>query len=139
MENTTSLGCKPSTLAISAFAASNALYRTMDTFKSPPTSVRDILRGLRDLMEVLGPLSDTGGAAIDLDFPALRFILSRCGIACNEFKEEIGKHLPCSDDGSVSPRGLAKLRYMGGNIDIFSHLLSGYKSAFEVTLTSTHL
>ncbi|KAL4918122.1 hypothetical protein BDW62DRAFT_71908 [Aspergillus aurantiobrunneus] len=28
---------------------------------------------------------------------------------------------------------------MGGNIDIFSHLLSGYKSAFEVTITSTHL
>ncbi|KAL3490918.1 hypothetical protein BJX62DRAFT_237685 [Aspergillus germanicus] len=28
---------------------------------------------------------------------------------------------------------------MGGNIDILNHLLSGYKSAFEVTLTSTHL
>ncbi|KAL3478036.1 hypothetical protein BJX99DRAFT_224906 [Aspergillus californicus] len=139
MENTPSLDCKPSTLAIFAFTASNALYRMMDAFQSPPTSVRDILRGLRGLMEVLGPLIDTGGIAIDVDFAVLRFTLLQCGIACNELKEEIGKQLPCSDDGSVSPRGLVRLRYMGGNIDIFSHLLSGYMSAFEVTLTSIHL
>ncbi|KAL2807740.1 hypothetical protein BJX63DRAFT_436790 [Aspergillus granulosus] len=111
----------------------------MDSFQSPPTTVREILRGLRALMEVLGPLGDTAGTDIDVDLTALRFILSRCGIACNEFKEEIGKQLPYSDDGSVSPQGLAKLRYMGGSIDIFSHLLSGYKSAFEVTLKSTHI
>jgi hypothetical protein len=111
MENTPSLDCTPSTLAIFAFSASNALYRTMDTFQSPPASVRDILRGLRALMEVLGPLSDTCGTAIDIDLAALRFILSRCGIACNEFMEEIRKHLPCLDDGSVSPQGLARLRF----------------------------
>ncbi|KAL4905924.1 hypothetical protein BDW74DRAFT_152289 [Aspergillus multicolor] len=139
MENTPSLDCRPSTLAIFAFSASSALYRTMNSFQSTPAPVRDILRGLRALMEVLGPLSDTGGTALDIDLAALSFILSRCGIACNEFMEEIRKHLLSSDDGSVSPHGLARLRYMGGNIDIFNHLLSGYKSAFEVALTSTHL
>jgi hypothetical protein len=102
-------------------------------------SVRELLRDIRALMEALGELTDTLGTATDLDFHELGFALSRCGIACNEFKEEIGKYLPYPDDGSVSSRDWARLRSMGSSIDMFRHLLSGYKSAFEVTLESTNL
>jgi hypothetical protein len=77
--------------------------------------------------------------ATDVDLHALRFALSRCGIACKEFTDEFGKPLPYLNDGSVSSRVWATLRYMGGSIEIFRHLLSGYKSAFDVTLEPTNL
>lgn len=139
MEDIPSLDCKPSTLAVFALSASRALHSMVDSFQSPPMSVRELLRDIRALMEALGELTDSMGMATDVDIHALRFSLSRCGIACKEFKEEIRKRLPYPDDGSVSSRGWATLQYMGGSIEIFRHLLSGYKSAFEVTLESTNL
>ncbi|KAJ5159443.1 uncharacterized protein N7482_006447 [Penicillium canariense] len=139
MESTPTLGCRPANLAVSALSASRALYSRVDSFQSPPTSVRELLQELRALMDALGGLSDTIGAVTDVDLPTLESTLSRCGVACEKFKEEIGKHLPYPDDGSVSPRYWARLRYMGGNIVNFRLLLSGYRSAFEATLVSTHL
>ncbi|KAE8329352.1 hypothetical protein BDV39DRAFT_47324 [Aspergillus sergii] len=139
MENAPSLDGRPSTLAVSALSASSALYHIVESFQSPPISIRDFLRDLRALMEVLTQLIDIVGTATDIDPSALVFTLSRCSIACNEFKEEIKKQLPFPDDGSVSPQSWARLRYMGGNIDIVRHLLCGYKSAFEVIFTFTNL
>lgn len=44
-------------------------------------------------MKAFIELTNTIRVATDVDLHALRFALSRCGIACKEFKDEIGK--PC--------------------------------------------
>ncbi|KAL3469672.1 hypothetical protein BJX99DRAFT_240846 [Aspergillus californicus] len=139
MESPPSLDCDPSTLSIFALNAGTALHSTVGRYQLLPKTARDLLKDIQSLIESLSPLSEIIGAFADIDFAALTLPLLQCGTACNEFEQEIKKYLPYSENGSSDHRGWASLRYIGGGINDFKELLSGYRSTFHVTLADAHL
>ena len=75
----------------------------------------------------------------DVDLTALKLPLLKCGVACNKFEQEIEKCVPYPGNGNADHRGWARLRYIGGDINHFKDLLSGYRSTFCATLADTNL
>lgn len=136
MKETRNLDCRPPNLSVFALSASIELYQTVDHYEYLSRSAREISQELRGLIEVLGPLNDIVGAEAADD---MKYALSQCGTCCNEFRKEIREHLPYPDDGSVRARNWTSLTYLHGDIDKFRHLLTGYKSTFDVALASTNL
>lgn len=127
------------TLATFAFQSSIALYQTVQSFQFHPKRVRDLEEELEALSGVLGSLTETVGAATDVDLSALDLPLRRCGNACKEFGQEITKCSSRSGGSRTSFRDWAKLRYMGDDIDGFRQLLAGYKSTIIIALTDASL
>lgn len=127
------------TLSTVALEASIKLYTTVKGYQSHPKQVRDLLDELQALTDVLGPLTDTVSANIDVDLSALKFPLLQCGNACTELEKEINKCLPKPDSGKTSLRGWLRLRYMGDDINGFRGLISGYKLTISIALADAHL
>ncbi|KAI9684821.1 MAG: hypothetical protein M1829_000196 [Trizodia sp. TS-e1964] len=127
------------TLATFAFQSSVALINTVQSFHNHPIRVRDLKGELEALSVVLSSLAETIASTTDVDFSVLKLPLQRCGSACKEFEREIVKCSSRSTDSRTSFRDWAKLRYMGGDIDYFRQLLSGYKSTIVVALTDANL
>lgn len=126
-------------LATFAFQSSITLYDTVKSFHCHPKRVRDLIEELEALSGVLGPLTETVSATADVDLSALDLPLLRCGNACKEFEQEIGKCLSRSGSGRTSFRDWAKLRYLGDDIDGFRRLLAGYKLTINIALTDANL
>lgn len=126
-------------LANFAFHSSITLYNTIQSFQSHPKRVRDLTEELEALSGVLGPLSETVGAATDVDLSTLDLPLLRCGNACKEFEQELLKCSSRSGSSRTSFRDWAKLTYMGDDIDGFRRLLAGYKLTICIALTDANL
>jgi hypothetical protein len=126
-------------LATFAFQCSISLYETVNSFRSHPKRVRDLLEELEALGAVLGPLADTVKATADIDLSALELPLLRCGSACREFQQEIVQCSLRSNDGRTNFRDWARLKYMGDDIDGFRRLLAGYKATINIALTDANL
>ncbi|KAL2802137.1 hypothetical protein BJX63DRAFT_438159 [Aspergillus granulosus] len=139
MESPPSLDSDLPTLSIFALEASIALYSTTKRYQLPPKNARDLSKDIETLIDSLSPLREVISTFADTDFAVLKFPLLRCGTACNEFEQEIQKCLPFSDDGNSDHRGWAKLKYIGGGINDFKDLLSGYGSTFRLALADVHL
>lgn len=126
-------------LATFAFQCSISLYETVNSFRSHPKRVRDLLEELEALGAVLGPLADTVKAAADIDLSALDLPLLRCGSACKEFQQEILQCSSRSNNNRTNFRDWARLKYMGDDIDGFRRLLAGYKATINIALTDANL
>ena len=128
-------------LALSTFAfqCSVSLYETVNSFRSHPKRVRELLEELEALNGVLGPLADIANTTSDIDLSALALPLLRCGSACKEFQQEIIKCSARSDDNRTSFRDWARLKYLGHDINEFRLLLAGYKATISIALTYANL
>jgi hypothetical protein len=135
------IGMASGLLALSGFAfqATITLYKMVQSFQFHPKQIRDLEEELEALSGVLGSLTQTVSATIDVDLSALELPLLRCGNACKEFEQEIIKCSSRSGGNRTSFRDWAKLRYMGDNIDGFRQLLAGYKSTINIALTDANL
>ncbi|KAF2622113.1 hypothetical protein BU25DRAFT_326195, partial [Macroventuria anomochaeta] len=127
------------TLVIFAHKSCLTLYTTIQSFKTHPKRVRDLIEELEALISVLESLSDTMRLHTDVDLPALDLPLRRCGSACEEFLQELQKCCSRSGGDRQSFRDWAKLRYMGDNIDDFKDSLAAYKSTINIALTDVQL
>jgi hypothetical protein len=127
------------TLATFAFQCSVALYETVNSFRSHPKRVRDLLGELEALGAVLAPLVDLVKTTSDVDLSVLDLPLLRCGNACEEFQRELLRCVSRSNDNRTSFRDWARLTYMGDNMDGFRDLLSGYKATINIALTDATL
>ncbi|KAL4946744.1 hypothetical protein BDV06DRAFT_182239 [Aspergillus oleicola] len=139
MEDPPSMDSNLSTLSIFALNASMALHSTAGRYQLPPKTARELLKDNQDLIEVLSSLSEIISAVADVDFAALKLPLLQCGVACNNFEQEIKKCVPYPVDKGAEHRGWGKLKYIGGDINHFKGLLSGYKSTFHATLADANL
>ncbi|KAJ5778487.1 hypothetical protein N7520_001733 [Penicillium odoratum] len=126
-------------LATFAFQCSVSLYETVNSFRSHPKRVRDLLCELEALGAVLAPLVDLVKSTSDVDLSVLDLPLLRCGNACKEFQQEVLRCASRSNNNRTSFRDWAKLTYMGDNIDDFRNLLSGYKATINIALTDATL
>ncbi|OQE13512.1 hypothetical protein PENFLA_c047G01560 [Penicillium flavigenum] len=126
-------------LATFAFQCSVSLYETVNSFRSHPKRVRDLLEELEALSAVLGPLADFVKATADIDLSALDLPLLRCGNACKEFQQEVLRCSSPSDNSRTNFRDWARLKYMGDDIDGFRRLLAGYKATINIALTDANL
>ena len=135
------IGVASGLLALSTFAFQSCitLRKTVQSFQSHPTRVRDLIQELEALTGVLGPLAETVGATTDVDLSALDLPLLRCGNSCKEFERELIKCSSRSGGSRTSFRDWAKLRYMGEDIDGFRRLLCGYKLTINIALTDANL
>jgi len=119
-------------LATFAFQSSITLYEMVQEFQNHPQRVRRLNEELEALGEVLRSLTKTVGETTDIDLSALEIPLLRCGRACEEFGREIMKCSSRSGGSRTSFRDWATLKYMGGGMNDFSQLLSGYKSTIII-------
>ncbi|KAJ8113657.1 hypothetical protein OPT61_g4265 [Boeremia exigua] len=128
-------------LALVLFAHKSCvtLYTTIQSFKTHPKRVRDLIQELEALIGVLESLSDTMRSHTDVKPPALDLPLQRCGKSCEEFLQELQKCYSRSGNDRQSFRDWAKLKYMGENIDDFRDSLAAYKSTINIALTDMQL
>ncbi|KAJ5538266.1 hypothetical protein N7494_007745 [Penicillium frequentans] len=126
-------------LASFAFQCSVTLYETVNSFRSHPKRVRDLLEELEALSSVLAPLVDLVNSTSDIDLSVLDLPLLRCGNACKEFQEEVLRCASRSNSNRTSFRDWARLTYMGDDIGDFRDLLSGYKATINIALTDANL
>lgn len=126
-------------LATFAFQGTVVLYETVNSFRSHPKRVRDLLDELEALRAVLAPLIELVESTSDADLSALDLPLLRCGNACREFQQELVRCASRSNNNRASFRGWARLTYLGDNIDDFRHLLAGYKATINIALTDATL
>jgi hypothetical protein len=126
-------------LVIFAHKSCLTLHTTIQSFKSQPKRVRDLMDELKELMGVLQSLTDTVKSEKDVNLSALDQPLRRCGSACDEFLQELQKCCSRSGGDRQSFRDWAKLRYMGDNIDDFKVSLAAYKSTITIALTEVQL
>lgn len=126
------------TLAVFALQAGTTLYNTIQSFRSHPIHVRELVQELEALNTVLQALSETIDSA-DINLSSLDLPLLRCGSACKDFEQELLKCSSRSNGGRTSFRDWAKLKYMGDNIDGFRRLLAGYKLTISIALTDATL
>lgn len=126
-------------LATFAFQSSITLYQTIQSFRSHPKNVRDLIEELEALNAVLSPLPDVISATTDVDLSAVDLPLLRCGTACKDFEKQIRECVSQSSDNRTSLRAWTKLRFMGDNIDGFRRQLDSYKLTINVALTDANL
>lgn len=127
------------TLATFALQCSVSLYETVDSFRSHPKRVRDLLGELGALSDVLNGLVDLVQSKSGVDLSALDLPLLRCGSVCKEFQQEVLQCASRSNSSRTSFRDWARLTYMGNNIDDFRDLLAGYKATINIALTDANL
>ncbi|KAJ5471370.1 hypothetical protein N7530_008727 [Penicillium desertorum] len=126
-------------LATFAFRCSTTLHETVNSFRSHPKLVRDLLEELESLSAVLGPLAEFATSTADIDLSALDLPFLRCGSACKGFQQEILQLLSLSDKSQPNSRDWARLKYMDDDIHGFRKLLAGYKATFNIALTDANL
>ncbi|KAJ0414717.1 hypothetical protein BJY00DRAFT_294603 [Aspergillus carlsbadensis] len=139
MEEPPSMDHSLSTLSTFALNASMALYSIAGRYEFRPKAARELLADTQDLIEALSSLSQIISALAEVDLAALKLPLLQCGIACSNFEREIKKCLPYPGNKGAEHRGWARLEYIGGDINHFKELLSGYKSTFQATLADANL
>lgn len=126
-------------LATFAFRSSVSLYETVDSFRSHPKRVRDLLGELGALGDVLTGLVDLVKSNSGVDLSILDLPLLRCGNVCKEFQQEVLQCASRSNSSRASFRDWARLTFMGNNIDDFRDLLAGYKATINIALTDANL
>ena len=126
-------------LATFAFHCSVSLYETVNSFRSHPKRVRDLLAELEALSAVLAPLVDLVKSNSGVDLSCLELPLLRCGNICKDFRQEVLKCASRSNSTSTSFRDWARLTYMGNDIVDFRDLLAGYKATINIALTDANL
>ncbi|KAJ6194091.1 hypothetical protein J3E72DRAFT_404487 [Bipolaris maydis] len=108
------------TLVIFAHKSCLTLYETIQSFKTHPKRVRNLIDELEALISVLESLDETIKLHTDVDIPALNLPLRRCSSACDEFLQELQK-------------------YIGDDIDDFTDTLAAYKLTINIALTDMQL
>ena len=128
-------------VALVTFALQSGLvlYKTVDSYRSHPRTVRELREELEALNAVLQSLLETVANDAEIDLPALKLPLVRCGKACKEFEEKIAKSTLRSNGPKTSFRDWAKLTYMGDGITEFRNMLAGYKSTINIALADANL
>ncbi|PYH63712.1 uncharacterized protein BO88DRAFT_409002 [Aspergillus vadensis CBS 113365] len=126
-------------LATFAFQGTVSLYETVNSFRSHPKRVRELLDELEALRAVLAPLIELVESNSDANLSALDLPLLRCGNACKEFQQELVRCVSRSSNNRTSFRDWARITYLGDNIDDFRHLLAGYKATINIALTDATL
>src|SRR6478609_3474177 len=93
------IGVASSIITLAAFAVKSGskLRDEIQSFKSQPRQVRDLLTELEGLTLVLQKLSETGDLGLDVDLTALRLTLEQCKQACDDVKTELLTY--CSRSG----------------------------------------
>lgn len=126
-------------LATFAFQSSQALLKTIRSYQTHNSRVRDLKEELEALVSVLGPLTETVSATTDTQLSALDLPLLSCGKACQEFEQEIARCTARTTVDRTSFRDWAKLTYMGDDIDGFRRRLGSYKTTVVIALTYTNM
>jgi hypothetical protein len=126
-------------LVILAHKSCLALHTTIQSFKTHPKRVRDLIEELEALIGVLESLTETLKSDSNVKLSTLDLPIQRCGKACNEFLQELQKCYSRSGNDRTSFRDWAKLRYMGDNIDDFKNSLAAYKSTITIALIDVQL
>jgi hypothetical protein len=121
-------------LVIFAHKSCLTLHTTIQSFKTHPKRVRDLVNELEALIGVLESLNDTVKSDTDVNLSILDLPLRRCGNACNEFLQELQKCCSRSGGDKRSFRDWTKLRYMGDDINDFKESLAAYKSTITIAL-----
>ncbi|KIL84948.1 hypothetical protein FAVG1_11818 [Fusarium avenaceum] len=119
--------------------SSKILYETIQSFRNHRTAVSDLLRELKGLQSVLGPLQDHVRTS-ETAFLPLKFPLIQCQQACVDFKRLVEKSsMRSRGESRTSFRDWAKLMYMNGDIASFREMLAGYKSTITIALADANL
>jgi hypothetical protein len=111
-------------LVIFAHKSCLTLHTTIQSFKTHPKRVRDLVNELEALIGVLESLNDNVKSHPDVNLSILDLPLRRCGNACNEFLQELQKCCSRSGGDKRSFRDWTKLRYMGDDINDFKGIFS---------------
>jgi Fungal N-terminal domain of STAND proteins len=127
-------------LGLTTFAiqSSKILYEVFESFRNQGRSVRELREELEALGGVLQSLHDTLGDP-EIDLSVLKTPLLRCGQACQQFAEIVGKCTTRSGRDHTSLRDWAMLSYRGKDISGFRNLIAAYKSTIAIALADANV
>ncbi|KAJ4246050.1 hypothetical protein NW762_013795 [Fusarium torreyae] len=119
--------------------SSKVLYETIRSFRNHRTAVSDLVRELKGLELVLGPLEEHVRAD-ETAFLPLKFPLIQCREACVGFQELVERSsMRTRGEARTSIRDWARLTFMNGDIVSFKELVAGYKSTINIALADANL
>jgi hypothetical protein len=125
-------------LAGFAFAGSQALYQTIESFKNSSKLLRNLKEEvflLSDVLKSLQSIVDDPGS----DFTPLELPLRTCGDACRAFEQLLLKVSPSREEDRRTFRGWVKLRYRGEDIKTFRETLGVYRSIVCIAIGDANL
>ncbi|KAG4279579.1 hypothetical protein FPRO04_13583 [Fusarium proliferatum] len=128
------------TLATFAHKSVTKVQEAVQSFRTLPRQLRELLSELAELSTVLQDLSQAPGGDIEVDLSALKITLEQCSRSCEEFEQELRACISRSGQDRASFRDWAKLTYRGGDgIEGFRQQLIGCKSTIVVALSFANL
>lgn len=116
-----------------ALQASKVLYQTINNFRSSKRSARELRDEVESLSQVLETLEQVA-IEYESELSALKLPLIRCGIACKELSDAIGRCVKHSEGQRSSFRDWTRLQYLGDDITAFRHVLANYKATISIAL-----
>lgn len=119
--------------------SSRALYQAIQSLRDHPRAVRLLTAELESLEAVLASLHAFSGNDPSILVP-LKLPLTQCTMACADFRDLLircTKHSAAST--ATSFRDWARLKYMDGDVNGFTAMLSGYKSTIAIALADANL
>ncbi|KAF4447926.1 putative pathogenicity protein CRX2 [Fusarium austroafricanum] len=136
------IGLLSGLLTLAGFAHKSVIKvkETVESFRSLPRQLRDLLSELADLSTVLQELCQAPQGDVAVDLSALKVTLEQCSRSCGEFERELKAFSSRSSPDRASFKDWAKLKYRGGDgIEGFRQQLIGYKSTIAVALSFANL
>lgn len=135
-----SLTCSVIALVQFAFSSSVALTTTIRSLQGHDKRTLALKRELIDLAAVLESLRQTIESNPGLDFDALKSPLHRCGNACTEYGELIGRFTKHSGSGTWgNVRDWVKQKYLQGDVTDFKDMLAGYKATINIAVANVNM
>ncbi|KAJ4248149.1 hypothetical protein NW762_012919 [Fusarium torreyae] len=136
------IGVVSGVLTLAAFAHKSVVkvQETVESFRSHPRLIRELLNELGGLKKLLEELSRAPHIDAEVDLSALQITLEQCSRACDKFETELVTYIARSSHDRASFRDWARFTYRGGDgIEGFRQQLIGYKSTINIALSFANL
>ena len=117
--------------------SSTALYNTIESFKNYPQRVRELLKQIMGLQEILSSLRELCEQDRRVGGP-LKIPLQECGATCEQFREVLEFHRGTLSSGRSFSAWIS-FKFRNGDIVNFMERLAVYKSTIAIAIGDANL
>lgn len=117
--------------------SSTALYNAIESFKSYPQRVQELLKQLKSLTKILSSLHELSEQDESVGAP-LESPLRECRATCDRFRQLLELHRGSLSNSKSIPKWIS-FRFRNGDIVNFMETLAVYKSTIAIAIADANL